>query len=94
MPHSLAAATASNTMEGQMNNWKNLPVLAALLLALAAAMMSSDPNAVRDIISFSAEVLKPQIADLGQDPGYLLGTAPTTDWLLPPSAAPVLASRD
>jgi hypothetical protein len=81
-------------MEGEMKNWESVPVAVAVLLAMAAAMMSSSPTSLQEFISFSAEALKPNIADLGQDPGYLAGTAATTNWLPPPRPDPVVASKN
>jgi hypothetical protein len=67
--------------------WDNVPVIAALLLASAAALTSGDPSAGATIGRYVAEALSPQAADLGGDPGYLLGTSTETVWLLPPPRA-------
>nr|WP_294502723.1 hypothetical protein [uncultured Rhodopila sp.] len=67
-----------------MRIWDGVPIIAALLLASAAALTSSDSAARENIGQFVAEALSPQAADLGGDPGYLLGNSPDTVWTLPP----------
>jgi hypothetical protein len=47
---------------------ENLPVLVALLLAMAAALMSSDTQARQEVTKFLTEALQPQTADLGAAP--------------------------
>jgi hypothetical protein len=66
-----------------MTTWENLPILIALPLAIAAALMSGGPQVRRDVTIFLTDALKPQAADLGGDPGYLLGTDVETVWSLP-----------
>jgi hypothetical protein len=60
-------------MEGEMEALEHLSILVALLLAMAAALMSSDAEARREVTAFFAEVFKPQAADLAGDAGYLSG---------------------
>jgi hypothetical protein len=66
-----------------MATWDNLPIVIALPLALAAALMSGNAQARQDVSEFIAEALAPQPVDLGGDPGYLLGTAQEPVWPLP-----------
>jgi hypothetical protein len=47
---------------------ENLPVLVALLLAMAAALVSGDTQARQGVTRFLAEALQPQTADLGTTP--------------------------
>ena len=49
-----------------MQCWNNLPVTAALLLAVAAAVMSSRPVARQDVSHYFSEALAPQVSDLGK----------------------------
>ncbi len=49
-----------------MQRWDNLPVAAALLLAIAAAVMSSQPLARQEVTNYLSEALAPQMADLGK----------------------------
>jgi hypothetical protein len=51
-----------------MEVWENLPILVALLLAVAAALVSSDTEARQEVTSFFVEALKPQTVDLGATP--------------------------
>jgi hypothetical protein len=68
---------------------EDLPLFFALLLAVATAVMSSSPTAAQEAASFLTEALEPQAADLGDDPGYLPGTAAATAaWLAPPNRGP------
>jgi hypothetical protein len=60
-------------MEGEMEALEHLSVMIALLLAMAAALMSSDAEARREVTAFFAEAFRPQVADLGGDVGYLSG---------------------
>jgi hypothetical protein len=60
-------------MEGEMEALEHLSILVALLLAMAAALMSSDAEARREVTAFFAEALRPKAADLGGDVGYLSG---------------------
>jgi hypothetical protein len=62
-------------MEGEMEALEHLSIMVALLLAMAAALISSDTEARREITGFFAQTLRPQAADLGADPGYLSGIA-------------------
>jgi hypothetical protein len=62
-------------MEDDMEAFEHLSIMVALLLAMAAALISSDTEARREITGFFAETLRPQTADLGDDPGYLSGIA-------------------
>lgn len=62
-------------MEGEMEALEHLSIMVALLLAMAAALISSDTEARREIAGFFAQTLRPQAADLGDDPGYLSGMA-------------------
>jgi hypothetical protein len=73
---------AIDPMEAGMEALEHLSIMVALLLAMAAALVSSDTEARQEIIGFFAEVFKPQTPDLGADPGYLLGMATET---VPPS---------
>jgi hypothetical protein len=64
---------------------EHLSVMVALLLAMAAALVSSDTEAPQEVTSFFAgafravaEQFRSQTADLGVDPGYLSGTAAET----------------
>jgi len=66
-----------------MTTWENLPILIALPLAVAAALMSGGHQARRDMTMFLTDAFKPQAADLGGDSGYLLGTDVETVWSLP-----------
>jgi len=61
--------------------WADFPIWVAMLLAMTAALMSSDTQAKQDVSNFFVEALKPQTADLGSDPGFLLGEATETIWL-------------
>jgi hypothetical protein len=74
-PHSLK--------EDEMATWDNLPIVIALPLALAAALMSGNAQARQAVSTFITEALAPQPADLGGDPGYLLGTAQEPLWQQP-----------
>jgi hypothetical protein len=47
---------------------ENLPVLVALLLAMAAALVSGDTQARQGVTRFLTEALQPQTADLGTTP--------------------------
>ena len=58
-----------------MEALEHLSIMVALLLAMAAALISSDTEARREITGFFAQTLRPQAADLGDDPGYLSGMA-------------------
>ena len=49
-----------------MQYWNNLPVTTALLLAIAAAVMSSRPVTRQDVSDHLSEALAPQVADLGK----------------------------
>ena len=49
-----------------MQWWNNLPVTAALLLAVAAAVMSSRPVTRQDVSDYLSEALAPQMVDLGK----------------------------
>ena len=49
-----------------MQWWNNVPVTAALLLAVAAAVMSSRPVTRQDMREYLSEALVPQVADLGK----------------------------
>jgi hypothetical protein len=63
----------------------DLPRLLALLLALATAVMSSGPTVRETTSAFLAAVFTPQVADLGEDPEYSLGTVNSAaPWLPPP----------
>jgi hypothetical protein len=62
-------------MEDEMEALEHLSIMVALLLAMAAALISSDAEARREITGFFAQTLRPQVADLGGDPGYLSGMA-------------------
>jgi hypothetical protein len=66
-----------------MVTWDNLPIAIALPLALAAALMSGNAQALQAVSTFVTEALAPQAADLGDDPGYLLGTAQEPIWHQP-----------
>nr|WP_294523632.1 hypothetical protein [uncultured Rhodopila sp.] len=70
-----------------MRKRDNLPVVAALLLATAAALTSGNAAAREAIGRFVTEAMNPQAADLGGDPGYLLGQSDDTVWPLPPARA-------
>jgi hypothetical protein len=62
-----------------MHGLEHLSTMIALLLAVAAALVSSDSEARKEVASLFAEVLKPQaVVELGADPGYLLGTSKET----------------
>jgi hypothetical protein len=63
-----------------MATWDNLPILIALPLALAAALMSGNAQARQAVSMFITEALAPQSSDFGSDPGYLLGTAQEPVW--------------
>jgi hypothetical protein len=56
-------------MEDGMEALEHLSIMVAMLLAMAAALVSSDREARQEVIGFLAEALKPQTADLGVDPG-------------------------
>jgi hypothetical protein len=75
--------------EGGVGVWENLPIWVALPLAMAAALVSGNSGARQDVASFFAEALKPQTADLGNDPGYLSGIATVTIRLPPPEHGPI-----
>jgi hypothetical protein len=49
-----------------MKRWGNLPAAAALLPAIAAAVMSSQPLARQDVTNYLSEARAPQAADLGE----------------------------
>jgi hypothetical protein len=66
-----------------MATWDNLPITIALPLALAAALMSGNAEARREVSEFIAEALVPQPVDLGGDPGYFLGIAQEPVWPQP-----------
>jgi hypothetical protein len=51
-----------------MGVWENLPVLVALLLAMAAALVSSDTEARQEVTRFIADALKPQAVELAAIP--------------------------
>jgi hypothetical protein len=68
--------------------WDTLPIFIALPLALAAALMSGDVQARREISVYLTQAFTPQAADLNSDPGYLLGIANQTIWPLPDRAEP------
>lgn len=70
-----------------MGLWDNVPVVAALLLASAAALTSGNPEARRQVASFVAEALRPQVADTGGDAGYLSEPSDGPVWPLPPPIA-------
>jgi hypothetical protein len=76
-----------------MGQWENLSILLAVLLAVIVAVLSSAPRVAQEIVSYSAEALKPQTADLGADPGYLLGTASDGRWLPSPKPDTTVAKR-
>jgi hypothetical protein len=61
-----------------MHGLEHLSTMIALLLAVAAALVSSDSEARKEVASLFAEALKPQAVELGADPGYLLGTSKET----------------
>ena len=77
-----------------MELWNNIPVSVAVLLALAAAVMSSSPSTRQKITLFSIEALMPNVADMGGDPGYLNGVATESQWLPPPNPNPVIHGAD
>jgi hypothetical protein len=52
-----------------MEALEHLSIMVCLLLAMAAALVSSDREARQELIGLVAEVLNPQTADLGADPG-------------------------
>lgn len=56
-------------------------VVVAVVLAMAAAVMSSGPQVLQGIADYSVEALSPQSADLGDDPGAFLGIVDHPDWL-------------
>jgi hypothetical protein len=76
--------------------WDNLPIVIALPLALVAALMSGSAEARQEVSAFIAEAMAPQAADMGGDPGYLLGMANDAVWPLPARSQPFTpyASRD
>jgi hypothetical protein len=49
-----------------MQGWDRLPVTAALLLAIAAAILSSGPAMRLDAVRYVTEVFVPQTPDLGK----------------------------
>jgi hypothetical protein len=51
-----------------MGVWENLPVVVALLLAMAAALVSSDTEARQEVSSFITDVLKPHTVQLAATP--------------------------
>jgi hypothetical protein len=53
-------------MENAMQGWDTVPVTAALVLALAAAVLSSGPSVRYDLSRHLSEVFTPQITDLGR----------------------------
>ena len=57
-----------------MDAWENLQLVVALVLAVTAAVASGGNGAAAAMSGFLAEALRPQVADFGGDPGYLLGT--------------------
>ncbi len=61
-----------------MEALEHLSIMIALLLAMAAALISSDAEARREITGFVAQTLRPPATDLGGDPGYLSGVAMDT----------------
>ena len=77
-----------------MELWNNVPVSVAVLLALAAAVMSSSPATRQKITLFSVEAFMPNVADLGGDPGYLNGVATEAQWLPPPNPNPAGRGTD
>jgi hypothetical protein len=66
-----------------MATWDTLPIVIALPLALAAALLSGNAQARQEVREFVAEALAPQPVDLGGDPGYLLGTVQEPVWPQP-----------
>jgi hypothetical protein len=77
-----------------MGVWENLPILVALPLALAAALVSGGTETRHAVTSFLAEALEPQAVDLGGDARYLLGV-PTVTVLLPsPTPASIIPGSD
>lgn len=58
-------------------------MLAALLLAGLAALMSQGAEARQGVSNFLVEVLNPTIPDLGMDPSCFLEGASEPIWLLP-----------
>jgi hypothetical protein len=87
--HAMPSAGVRAPQEDDMSTWENLPILIALPLAVAAALMSGDAPARQEVRSFFAEALAPQAADLGGDPGYLLGMEVETVWPLPGGPASI-----
>ncbi len=81
----------NDLQEGEVNIPENLPVFVALLLAMTAAFMSGSAEARQQLSSFFAQALEPQIANLGDDPGYQLGAGPTV-WLLPQPSSQTTSS--
>jgi hypothetical protein len=65
-----------------------------LSLAIAAALLSSSTEAPREVAGYFADAFKPQTADLGGDPGYLLGMSTETVWALPPSPGSISREAD
>ncbi len=68
-----------------MLRWDNLPIVIALPLALAAALMSGNVQARQAVSGFISQAMASQPADLGGDPGYLLGVAQEPVWVRPVS---------
>lgn len=66
-----------------MATWDTLPIFIALPLALAAACMSGDGYARQQVSIYLTEILEAHAADLGGDPGYLLGMDTDAVWPLP-----------
>jgi hypothetical protein len=67
-------------MEGEMEALEHLTIMIALLLAMAAALMSSDAEARREVSAFFAEAFRPQAADFS-DARYLSGEAAEPAWV-------------
>jgi hypothetical protein len=49
-----------------MSTWETMPIVAALLLATVAAVMSSGPEVSREVTSYVAAALTPPASDLGE----------------------------
>ncbi len=65
-------------MECEMEALEHLSIMVALLLAMAAALISSDTEARREITGFFVQTFRPQAVDFGGDPAYLSGMAVDT----------------
>lgn len=63
--------------------WRDLLMGVALLLSMAACLMSGPTETRRSMSDFFVGVLKPSMADLGANPDSLFGEVSMSVWPLP-----------